>query len=255
MLMKILYNKISKVMLNKWITCAISSIVLVSCTTDPNSPGIEYMPDMYRPQTYEAYLEKYDIDSVKFVEKNISRYTTDFDGLSDSAQNAIKEDIGILYSVFNNGTATFKPVDGTVPVGHMPFTVAKNNRDGAKGISMPLVYDEQNMKEGKVYYSLFCDHCHGEKGDGNGPMVTLGVYPVQPPAYNAGSSATITAGEIYHTIYYGKGMMGAHASQISEDKRWKIVMYVQQLQGNTLEQLSGVVSVVVTDSLQIDSIK
>lgn len=253
--MKILYNKISSVMLNKWISLAIASIVMVSCTTDPNSPGIEFMPDMYRPQSYEAYLEKYDLDSVKFVEKNIPRYTNDFEGLSDSAQSVILNDINALYKVFNNGTATFKPVDGTVPVGHMPFNVAKNNRDGAKSISMPLEYNEQNMKEGKVYYNIFCDHCHGEKGDGNGPMVTLGVYPVQPPSYSVGASATITAGEIYHTIYYGKGMMGSHAAQISEDKRWKIVMYVQQLQGNTLEQLSGVVPTAVVDSLQTDSIK
>ncbi len=30
-------------------------ISLSSCTTDPNSPGIEYMPDMYRSPSYETY--------------------------------------------------------------------------------------------------------------------------------------------------------------------------------------------------------
>ena len=33
--------------------------------------------------------------------------------------------------------------------------------------------------------------------------------------------------------------MGSHASQIVEDKRWKIVQYVQTLQGNTLDDLQS----------------
>ena len=86
------------------------------------------------------------------------------------------------------------------------------------------------------------------KGDGNGPMVALGVYPVQPPAYNNGPSAELTPGEIYHTIYYGKGVMGSHAAQISEDKRWKIVMYVQTLQGKSLESLGIVAPKIESDS-------
>jgi len=38
------------------------------------------------------------------------------------------------------------------------------------------------------------------------------------------------AGKIYHTIMYGLNAMGSHASQLSPDERWKVVMYVQQLQ-------------------------
>ena len=34
-------------------------------------------------------------------------------------------------------------------------------------------------------------------------------------------------------------MMGSHASQIVEEKRWKIVQYVQTLQGNKLEDLQS----------------
>lgn len=227
-------------MLKKFLYGFVGSVILVSCTTDPNSPGLEYMPDMYRPQSYEAYLEKYDIDSVKFYEKQFERLAINYDKLFDKEKESAKKEVDALYAVFNNGNATRKHPVGSVSIGHTPFLVEKNNRDGAKNIPMPLEYNEQNMKEGKVYYNLFCDHCHGEKGDGNGKMVELGVYPVQPPAYNNGPSAEITAGEIYHTIYHGKGVMGSHAAQINEDKRWKIVMYVQTLQGKTLEDLSGV---------------
>ena len=31
--------------------------VLTGCVTDPNSPGLEYMPDMYRSPAIEAYVD------------------------------------------------------------------------------------------------------------------------------------------------------------------------------------------------------
>ena len=40
----------------------------------------------------------------------------------------------------------------------------------------------------------------------------------------------LSDGKIYHTIYYGVGLMGSHASQLSPDERWKVVMYVRELQ-------------------------
>lgn len=30
---------------------------LTGCTSDPNSPGLEYMPDMYRSPAVEAYVD------------------------------------------------------------------------------------------------------------------------------------------------------------------------------------------------------
>jgi hypothetical protein len=40
----------------------------------------------------------------------------------------------------------------------------------------------------------------------------------------------LTDGKIYHTITYGLNMMGSHASQLNPYERWKIVMYVHELQ-------------------------
>lgn len=243
-------------MLKQWIAGAFMAVAMVSCTEDPNSPGVEYMPDMYRPEAYEAYLEKYDLDSVDFYEGYFDRMGLDYDDLDTTKRKEVVAEIDAIYKVFtqNKGTATFKHVEGTMPRGYSEFNVPKGNRDAAKSVKMPLEYTEQNQKEGKVYYEVFCDHCHGEKGDGNGPMVQLGVYPVQPPAYNGGNSANLTPGEIYHTIYYGKGVMGSHAAQIAEDKRWKIVMYVQKLQGKTLEELQGNKTMeVVADTVAMDT--
>jgi hypothetical protein len=35
---------------------------------------------------------------------------------------------------------------------------------------------------------------------------------------------------MYHTIQWGKNMMGSHASQLTPTQRWKIIMHVQTLQ-------------------------
>ena len=32
-------------------------VAMTGCVTDPNSPGLEYMPDMYRSQAIEAYVD------------------------------------------------------------------------------------------------------------------------------------------------------------------------------------------------------
>ena len=48
-------------------------------------------------------------------------------------------------------------------------------------------------------------------------------------------------GGIFHVITYGKGAMGAHASQLNKIERWKVAMYVRTLQhgGFNLEGLAG----------------
>ena len=39
-------------------------------------------------------------------------------------------------------------------------------------------------------------------------------------------------GKMFHTITYGKNLMGPHASQLNVEERWKVIRYVQTLQGN-----------------------
>jgi mono/diheme cytochrome c family protein len=203
---------------------------VTSCTSDPNSPGVEYMPDMYRPQPYEAYLEKHDGDSAKFFDRNIKKIAPNFDDLSAEQQSVVINEVASIYAVWTNGSASRKPVKGSVAIGKKPYALSKGQKEESKLLVNPVSFTKSNLKEGKAYFEIFCDHCHGVKGDGNGPMIQLDVFPAQPPSFT-GAAKDLTAGEIYHTIYYGKGKMGSHASQISEDKRWKIVMYVESLQG------------------------
>jgi mono/diheme cytochrome c family protein len=84
-------------------------------------------------------------------------------------------------------------------------------------------------KEGEVIFGKFCIQCHGPSGGGDGKVGLK--LPGPPPAYN-GALKNLPEGKIFHTITYGKGLMGSHASQLTQEERWKLVYYVQKLQGH-----------------------
>ena len=35
---------------------------------------------------------------------------------------------------------------------------------------------------------------------------------------------------MFHTLTYGKGMMGSHAGQLTKEERWTVIQYVKYLQ-------------------------
>ncbi|QDW26676.1 c-type cytochrome [Pedobacter sp. KBS0701] len=140
---------------------------------------------------------------------------------------------------FKDGKTAQLPPAHTKPVGFTEYDEYPNTKEGyeAAGLSMvnPLPVDTVNLAQGKHLFTVFCSPCHGEKGDGQGHLVKIEKFS-GVPAYQTGSSSRggnmvdLTAGKIYHTITYGVNNMGSHASQISPTDRWKVVMYVQQLQ-------------------------
>lgn len=181
------------------VTGACVALVFVSLTScgkkDENSPGVEFMPDMYRSPSLEYY----------------STHTLD----GDTANNAML------------------PVKGTVARGYMPYAY-ENTPEGyeAAGLNLknPLAAADREKweKDGEVLYGKFCIHCHGATGAGDGKVG--GKLPGPPPAYN-GALKNLPEGKIFHSITYGKNSMGSHASQLTAEERWKLVYYVQKLQG------------------------
>ena len=137
------------------------------------------------------------------------------------------------------GHAAQLPPANTKPVGFTEYDEYPNTKEGyeAAGVSMvnPLTVDTLNLAAGKHLFTVFCSPCHGDKGDGQGHLVKIEKFS-GVPAYQTGASSRggnmvdLTAGKIYHTITYGVNNMGSHASQITPIDRWKVVMYVQQLQ-------------------------
>ncbi len=91
----------------------------------------------------------------------------------------------------------------------------------------PVPNNDKTLAEGKVLYGRYCQHCHGEAGDGGGLVAEkyAGV-----PNYKADAYLNMNDGHIFHVITYGKNRMWPHGSQITPEERWKIVHYVHKLQ-------------------------
>jgi mono/diheme cytochrome c family protein len=163
-----------------------------SCDNSRNARGVEYMPDMYRGPALEAYQP---------------------------------------YGRFKDSTSARLPVEGTVPRGFMTYTnyspLAEGYNQAKAELKMPepILTDTMALLEGKELYGIFCTQCHGDKGDGQGILVKnekfLGV-----PSY---ADRDINHGSIFHVVTYGKGVMGAHASQVTPEERWKLALYVMKL--------------------------
>ena len=176
--------------------CGLLLAGLSSCgKRDENSPGVEYAPDMYRSPSLEYY----------------GTHTVDGQELM----------------------AAKLPVKGTIARGFLPYPY-ENTPEGyekaGQSLKNPLTSKsrEEYEKEGEVIYGKFCVHCHGASGAGDGKVADK--LPGPPPAYS-GALKNLSEGKIFHSITYGKGTMGAHASQLTQEERWKLVYYVQKLQG------------------------
>lgn len=167
-------------------------LLAVSCNKS-TSPNYQFMPNMYESAGYETYGE----------------------------------------AAFRDGVEAQLPAEGSVPRGHIPFDI-ENTTEGyelAKStLSNPLDSTAVDLERGKELYDIYCGICHGTKGDGQGKLVKrekiLGI-----PSYDDAGRA-ITAGSIYHTIYYGKNAMGSYANQLNEEERWQVVSYVLKLKAD-----------------------
>ena len=173
---------------------------LASCSHDAQHPGYEYMPDMYRSPSYETYS-----GNPNFKDSSTARQPV---AGTIARGNAVMNDFDMLPYPYRNTLEDYEAAGLNV----------KN----------PLPQTEQSLAEGKALYMNYCTHCHGETGQGEGLFVQH--KGPKPPAYNSDALKDLPEGKMYHTIMYGKNMMGSHASQVTATQRWKIIQYVKTLQ-------------------------
>jgi mono/diheme cytochrome c family protein len=132
------------------------------------------------------------------------------------------------------------PVAGTIPYAadasrkydNLPYAYP-NTLEGyeAAGAQLknPVALTDITLEEGNILYGKYCIMCHGDNGQGDGTLVQRDKFP-PPPAYNGPLLKDLSEGKMFHTVTYGKGLMGSHASQLNKTERWKIIHYVQKLQ-------------------------
>lgn len=184
-------------------TFCMTALFMASCTPDDkDSPGFEFMPDMYRSSSYE---------------------TNSANGnFADSLTNRMPPKGTISY---DQEVTAYHPYP-------YPNNVAGYDSAGAR-LHNPFLASKEVLATGAVLYDKFCGSCHGKSGAGDG--LVGGKLPGPPPAY-AGALKDLSEGKMYHSVHYGKGNMGSHASQLTPDERWMILRYVQTLQGKKFDE-------------------
>lgn len=92
------------------------------------------------------------------------------------------------------------------------------------------------VAKGDSVYTNFCATCHGNLGDGKGPVgVRLGAMSLLTD-----KAKSYPDGYIYGIIRYGRGLMPLYGDKIFRPgDRWAVVNYVRQLQGRTAPVAAG----------------
>jgi cytochrome c553 len=183
--------------------------VLISCSKARRNTGRAYMPDMAYSRAHETYAA---FDSTKFTHS--------------------LEDLGEGKAYFNP-----LPVSGTVARGDManyPYQNDSSGYNNSKNIKNPLpALHAKDYLEASRLYLVNCAICHGDKLDGNGPLYKdgNGPFPAAPKNFMAADMKTLPEGTMFHSVTYGKNMMGSYASQLSTRQRWMIIHYIKEKQG------------------------
>lgn len=134
--------------------------------------------------------------------------------------------------VTKDGKTSQMPVKGTIPRGVTPYPydaqTPENLQQAALTLKNPFPKSDEVMARGKHLYATYCTVCHGETGDGQGPITKTGKYP-PPPGFATDYMCKLSEGHIYHVVTKGNlgNLMPSYASQILPDDRWKLIRYIQ----------------------------
>lgn len=184
--------------------------LLSSCSDDHNDTGTEFAPNMYHSVAYEPMtqtdgdtntINPHGMNMRQPVAGTVAR--SKYAGSDSLQKEFLHQDL----------------ISRTIPNDSITYSAA--------ALKNPLASTPENIEAGKLQYERYCQHCHGETGKGDGLVAKMykGV-----PVYSSDALKALNDGHIYHVITHGKGRMWPHGSQITSANRWKIVLYVHELQ-------------------------
>lgn len=143
---------------------------------------------------------------------------------------------------FADGRGSRLPVPGTVPRG-APYPDWPVNTGRVTGLTnfvenIPVPVTEQLMARGRQRFEINCQPCHGPQADGNGITKKYGMLTVAN--LHDKRIVEMPDGEIFNTITYGKGLMGAYGPNVVPQDRWAIIAYLRALQRAQLGTMEDV---------------
>ncbi len=204
---------------------AVGATLLAGCKAGGDNPGREYAANMYHSVAYEPLTQVTDESAGTWVNAlnngrgeyfNSNKYNPNWMNMREPAPNTVKRNAQ----------------------GWLPYRIGKDSLEYASlTLKNPLDSTAAIIADGKALYTMYCTHCHGAKGLGDGKVATgVTVDGVEKGMLGGVANLTgdayinITEGHIFHVITWGKGLMQPHGSQVSPEDRWKIAKYVKTLQ-------------------------
>ncbi len=92
----------------------------------------------------------------------------------------------------------------------------------------PTVADEASLARGAEFYAINCKMCHGESGQGNGPIAALILN--RPANLTSDVVQSKSDGSLFMTISNGvDGRMPALNENLTVSQRWDVVNYLRTL--------------------------
>jgi len=98
----------------------------------------------------------------------------------------------------------------------------------------PHAPTKESLDNGRKYFQINCEVCHGRAGKGDGTAVQYGM---PAPSLLTDITKNRTDGYIYGMIRNGRGLMPTY-DRIEDMDRWDVVNYIRALQG----KIPGVVA-------------
>jgi len=208
--------------------------LLAGCGGQGDNPGREYAPNMYHSVPYDPFTQVTEWDAGRWVTSIGYPAYGEHDNGHAEFHNS---------NLFNRHRMNMRmPPANTVKrnaQGWLPYRLPNDSTGLRMSSSLrnPLDSTTEVIAAGRALYEMYCDHCHGPTGVGDGNVATgvtadgqeKGAY-AGVPSYQSEALLNMTEGHIFHVITYGRNLMWPHGSQIAPEDRWRIAKYVKTLQ-------------------------
>lgn len=131
---------------------------------------------------------------------------------------------------YPDGQGSRPQVPGTVARGQIwertPVTTGR--KDGRLVRRIPIDVDAKLLSRGRKLFGIFCSHCHGHAGYGDGMVVQRGFS--HPPSYHIERLQNAPDGHFFRVITDGYRHMPTFRARIKPRDRWAIIAYIRALQ-------------------------
>lgn len=125
---------------------------------------------------------------------------------------------------------SFRPMEDPLPV--PKDSVPVQGPASIPGVipENPVPADEVSLQRGKMLYDIHCALCHGEQGQGDGPVAAY-LTKIPPADLTAEEVVGQSDGALFLIITNGvPGAMPALRENLTVRERWDVVNYLRQLQ-------------------------